>query len=68
MSRQQAQLLKIIKTGITENGITGVGIGTRGAATNDFRDNRNWDKELMALGQVNFGITETDEITGVHSS
>jgi hypothetical protein len=38
-SPRQAQLLKFIKTGITETGITGV--GTRGAETNKFRGNRN---------------------------
>jgi hypothetical protein len=66
-SSQQAQLLKIIKTGITETRITGV--GTSGVGTSEFRVNRNWDNwrlGLVALGQVNFGITETG-IIGVHS-
>jgi hypothetical protein len=36
-SPRQAQLLKTLKTGITETGITGV--GTRGAGTSEFQDN-----------------------------
>jgi hypothetical protein len=40
-SPRQAHLLKIIKTGITETGITGVGTRGRGAGTSEFRDNRN---------------------------